>query len=263
MLAAGARINPMKTMRILLALVLAPAILASSAVRAADTAGTDNPTRVLFVCGGHEFETNLYVQFFKALPGVSFQFVEHPQAQAMFKADAAKAYDVIVLYDLYQKITDQAKADLVARLKEGKGLLAMHHSIANYQKWPEYEKIIGGKYYLEKTMVNGVEKAVSTWKHDVDFKVHVADTQHPITQGVKDFTIHDETYGGFDTGPEAHVLLTTDEPTSGSNLAWTKTYEGTRVATMVLGHDHQAWDNPNYRQLVLQAIAWVAGKDKK
>lgn len=254
----------MKTMRILLATVLVGTVLSVGELRAAETAGADGaPLRVLFVCGGHAFETNQYVRFFQGLPGVSFRMVEHPKAQALFKADAAKDYDVIALYDMWQKISDEAKADFVARLKEGKGLLALHHSIANYQAWPEYETIIGGRYYLQKTMVKGVEKAISTWQHDVDFKVQVADAQHPITRGLKDFQIHDETYGGFDTSPNAHVLLTTQEPTSGKNLAWTKTYEGARVATIVLGHDHQAWENPNYRQLMLQALRWAAGREQK
>ena len=261
MLVAGARINPMKTMRILLALVLAPAILASSAVRAADTAGTDNPTRVLFVCGGHEFETNLYVQFFKTLPGVSFQFVEHPQAQAMFKADAAKAYDVIVLYDLYQKITDQAKADLVARLKEGKGLLAMHHSIANYQKWPEYEKIIGGLYYLQARDVAGTQKPASTYLEGIDLKVKVVDREHPVTAGIPaEFTIHDESYGKFNVLPDSHPLLSTDAPTSDKVIGWWRTYGKARVVYLQSGHGPDAYSNPEYRKLLANAIRWTAGR---
>mgnify|MGYP000415292203 CR=1 FL=1 len=56
--------------------------------------------------------------------------------------------------------TADAKQDFLARLKEGKGLVVMHHAIASYQKWPEYAKIIGAKYYLEKTTVNGVENGI-------------------------------------------------------------------------------------------------------
>ncbi len=56
--------------------------------------------------------------------------------------------DVLVLYDMWQPITDEAKSDFVARLKEGKGLVALHHCLASYQQWPEYAKIIGGQYHL-------------------------------------------------------------------------------------------------------------------
>jgi hypothetical protein len=86
----------------------------------------------------------------------------------------------------------------------------------------------------------------------------VADLQHPVTQGVSDFDIHDETYGGFEVGAASHALLTTDEPTSGRVIGWAKTYEAARVVYLQLGHDHLGYENPNYRRLVAQAIRWTA-----
>ena len=43
-------------------------------------------------------------------------------------------------------------------------------------------------------------------------------------------------------------------------LAWTTKYGDCRVAYLLLGHDHQAWQNPNYPKLLLQAIEWAAGR---
>ena len=218
-------------------------------------------TRLLVVSGGHDFQTNLFFKVFAANPDVTFEKVTHPAAHAKLRPEAASAFDVLVLYDLWQPITDEAKADLLAFLKAGKGLLVLHHAIANYQSWPEYEKIIGGRYYLAKTLVNGVEKAQSTYQHDVDFPVKIADLDHPVTRGLKDFTIHDETYGLFDMGTNSHLLLTADVPTSAKNIGWCKTYGPARVVYLQLGHDHQSWDNPSYRQLLAQALRWVAKKD--
>ncbi len=146
----------------------------------------------------------------------------------------------------------------MARLKEGKGLVVLHHAIATYPAWPEYWNIIGARYYLAATNINGVAKPRSAFKHDVDFKVHVADTRHPVTRGVKDFDIHDETYKWFDVAKECHPLLTTDEPESNKVIGWAKTYERARVVCIQLGHDHFAYENPNYQQLVRQAIRWTA-----
>ena len=246
----------MNTARLFLAGALALAALPFQPLRAAQPGAV----RVLLVTGGHEFETNAFLTFFKSLPGVSVQWAQQPQAQALFKADAAKSYDTIVLYDFWQKISEESKADFLARLKEGKGLLALHHCIADYQDWPEYERVIGGRYYLKKTRVNGVDKAVSTWKHDVDFTISVADPAHPVVRGLKDFNIHDETYGGYDTLPSSRVLLTTDEPTSGKSVAWISAYQPARVATVVLGHDHLAWQNPNFRRLMIQSLLWTSGQ---
>ena len=101
----------------------------------------------------------------------------------MLKAEAAKGYDVLVLYDMHQEITEEAKADFLARLKEGTGLVVLHHAIASYQKWPEYARIIGARYYLEPTVVDGVNKPRSLYQHGVQIKMHVADPQHPCRQG--------------------------------------------------------------------------------
>ncbi len=214
--------------------------------------------RVLVVTGGHGFEKEPFFKLFQDNPDITYQAVEHPKAQAMLTAEAAKQYDVIVTYDFNQKITDEAKADFIARLKDGKGLVVLHHSIAAYPEWPEYWKIIGARYYLAATNINGVAKARSAYKHGVDFKVHIADTHHPVTRGLKDFDIHDETYKWFDVFPDCHPLLTTDEPESNKVIGWAKTYEHARVVYMELGHDHFAYENPSYQQLLRQAIRWAA-----
>ncbi len=245
----------MKILRCALSLALGFGFLVSTSLFAAD-----GKTRVLVVTGGHDFEKEPFFRLFKDNPDITFKAVEHPNAQVLLKADAAKDWDVLVLYDMYQPISDEVKSDFVARLKEGKGLVVLHHAIASYQKWPEYARIIGAQYYLEKTVVNGVEKPASLWQHDVKIAVRVADAEHPVTRGVKDFEIHDETYKLFDLATDAHTLLTTDQPLSNKEIAWAKTYEKARVVYMQSGHDHLAYENPNFQRLLRQAIQWVAGK---
>jgi type 1 glutamine amidotransferase len=217
--------------------------------------------RVLVVTGGHDFEREPFMQMFKDNAEITFQAVEHPQAQAWFKADAAAKYDVLVFYDMYQKIDEEAKANLVSRLKEGKGLVALHHGLGSYGDWDEYTKIMGGRFHLKERVVSGVKTPGSTYKHDVQFRVHVADPNHPVTRGVKDFDILDETYGGLEVRPGVHTLLTTKEPTSSPTICWAHTYEAARVLTLQLGHDHKAYENPSFRQLLTQAIRWTAKRD--
>lgn len=217
--------------------------------------------RVLLVTGGHDYQTNQFQAMFAANPAISIQQVTHPKAHEWLKADAAKSYDVIVMYDMWQKISAEAKADFEARLAEGKGLVALHHCLCSYQDWPEYRRIIGGKYLLKKETLDDKECPASTYKHDVAFKVKVEPTGHPITRGLSDFQIHDETYGGVYVNPDSTVLLTTDEPTSTKAVAWTSSYDRTRVAAILLGHDRLAYENPNFRRLVAQAIAWVAKRN--
>lgn len=252
--------------RSILPLMMAAAWLAAtgSAALAAEK------TRVLLVTGGHAFERAEFFQVFESNPDISFLAVEHPDPKTqpgapdpfapLLKSSEAKNYDVLVLYDMWQKITDEAKADFVQLLQDGKGLVVLHHAIANYQSWEEYPKICGARYYLKPEVVNGVEKARSQWKHDVEFMVRIADPAHPVVRGLQDFLIHDETYKGYDIRPEVKALLTTDEPLSSPVIGWTHRYGKSLVAYLQLGHDHQAYENPGFRRLVAQAIQWTAGK---
>jgi uncharacterized protein len=249
----------MKTKAWLLVLRLLVLVLAWALLPLGAGSAETKPIRVLLVTGGHGFEEQPFFQVFKENPGIRFEAVEHPKAHAKLKAEAATNWDVLVLYDMHQEITEEARADFVARLKEGKGLVVLHHAICSYQSWPEYNQIIGARYYLQKTTVNGVEKAQSGYLHGVKFKVQVADPEHPVTRGVKEFDIHDETYKLYDVNSDCHALLTTTEPTSDKVIGWSKTYEKARVVYLQCGHDHFAYENPSFRQILKQAIEWTAG----
>ncbi len=72
---------------------------------------------------------------------------------------------------------------------------------------------------------------------DKKFKVHVADPNHPITRGLKDYDFVDETYDRVSVDPGVHALLTTDEPTSEKLIGWTKTYAKSKVCYFQSGHD--------------------------
>jgi len=218
------------------------------------------PIRVLIVTGGHDFEREPFFEMFRSFEGITYEEVQHPQAHARLTPEAGKQYDVIVLHDMWQPISEESTEAFVQLLKAGKGLVALHHSLASYQTWDEYRHIIGGKWHMEKWKQNGTERPPSTFQHDVQFKVHVVDSKHPVTRGIADFDIRDETYGNFEVLPKVKPLLTTDEPTSNRVIAWAHTYGRSRVVYIQLGHDHYAYENPSYRRLVWQAIRWVAGR---
>ncbi len=218
--------------------------------------------RVLIITGGHDFEREPFFNLFKSLETLSFQEAQHPGAYDFFQPEKANQYDVIVLYDMWQDISEEEKKNFINLLKKGKGLVALHHSLASHQNWEEYSKIIGGKFYLQGHRANGVEKP-SSFKHGVRFTVYIADPHHPVTRGLKDFEILDETYGNFEVNPKVKVLLTTDEPSSGRVIGWANTYGKARIVYLQLGHDHTAYENPYYRRLILQAIYWAAGSRVK
>jgi len=216
------------------------------------------PVRVLLVTGGHNFAREPFDAFMRSLPGIVVTEVKHPDALVMFRPENRALYDVVLLYDMPKTISDQEKKDFTDCLKAGKGLVVLHHAYCSYQDWAEYQDIIGGRYHQKAwTDSKGKEHPASTFKHDVQFRVKIADTKHPVTKGIKDFDIIDETYGGGSVNPGVHVLLATDDPTSTPSIAWTNRYGKSKVVTILLGHDNQAWTNPNFVKFLTQAIMWV------
>ena len=229
-----------------LVLILASNILVSNKCSA------QTKQRILIITGGHEFEREPFFDTFREMPGVKYQEVIHPGANELYNSTLMDQFDVLLFYDMYQEIDDVQKAAFIELLEKGKGVVFLHHSLVNYQAWDEFEKIIGGRY-----IESGTDQETSTYQHDVEFTVQVADHQHPITKGVNDFVIHDEVYGNFSVLPTVHPILKASHHESGEVIGWTNSYGNSRIVYIQLGHDHFAYENPNFRRLLKQALDWA------
>jgi hypothetical protein len=242
------------TLPIVLICLFAVAVLP---VSGAEGAGK---VRVLLTYGGHGFEEKPFFAMFDNLPDVTYTKAQMPKDAGLLAPSLRQKCDVLVMYDMSPPITADQKKAFVALLNEGIGVVSLHHNLGAHRDWDEFTKIIGGKFVFGKTTLEGKQYSPSTWSHDEQLKITVADKNHPITKGLSDFEIHDETYGGYYTASGVHVLLTTNHPKNGPTVAWTTTYGKCRVFHTMLGHDHLAWQNPNYPKLLHNAILWVAGR---
>jgi type 1 glutamine amidotransferase len=124
-----------------------------------------------------------------------------------------------------------------------------------YPQWRRYPRITGARYFLQETD----DHRGSTYKHDLDLNVHIEDTSHPITRGMSDFKIHDEGYKYCGFEDDNHVLLTTIHPDCDKTVGWVRNVGQAKVCGLMLGHDSKAYENPNFRKLVVRAIRWTAG----
>lgn len=216
--------------------------------------------RVLLTYGGHGFEQPAFFGMFDAMKDVVYTKAEFPKQLDLLKPGLEKHYDAIVSYDMNPKITPEQAENFQSLLEKGIGLVALHHNLAAHRTWPEYRKIIGGQFILTPIEIGGKTWAKSTWSHGETIPVSIVDREHPITRGLSDFTIHDETYGGYYVAPDVHVLLKTNHPKNTPELAWTTRYAASPVVFLMLGHDGQAYANPTYRELVQRSIRFVARK---
>jgi len=218
--------------------------------------------KVVVVTGGHAFEHEPFFLLFEGCDDIEYVEAQQKDQSEIFEDISNWDYDVIVLYNMSQNISPQRRGNFIELLNRGVGLVALHHTMCSFQQWDEYRRIIGAKYYLKAKGDERVELQGSTFKHDVDIMVHIADASHPITRGMSDFQINDETYKGCGFEESNQVLLTTDEPTSDKSIGWARQYGKAKVCGIQLGHGPLAYANPNYRQLVANAIRWSAGKLK-
>ena len=216
--------------------------------------------KVAVLTGGHGFERKPFLEMFDSFKGIKYVEVQLKDHSEIFEDISDWDYDVIAMYSMTQNISQKRKDNFKKLLNRGIGLVALHHNMGSFQSWPEFKKIIGGKYYLKATEEDGVEPRGSTYKHDIDMNVRIADASHPITRGMSDFKIHDEGYKYCGFEKNNRVLLTTDHPDSDKTIAWTRKYGKAKVCTIQLGHDAAAYQNANYRRLVARAIRWCAGR---
>lgn len=217
--------------------------------------------KIVVVTGGHDFEHEPFFEMFDSFDNIKYVEAEQKDDSEIFEDIAGSDYDVIVLYNMTQKISPKRQANFIKLLNRGVGLVGVHHSIANFQDWPEYRNIIGAKYYLKVTTENGVTYPRGQYKHDVDINVHIKDAKHPVTHGLSDFSINDETYTKYTFDKGSRILLTTDHSMSNKELCWVRNYANARVCFIQLGHGPRAYANPNYRRLVRQAISFCAGEN--
>jgi len=216
--------------------------------------------KVVVVTGGHDFEHEPFFKVFDSIREITYTEAVQKDQSELFENISDWDYDVIVFYSMTQEISEKRRKNFLKLLDRGVGVVAMHHIMCAFQDWPEFKNIIGAKYCLADTVIDGVTYKAGLYQHDIDMPISVVDKRHPITEGMDDFVIHDEGYKNcwFDKGN--HVLLTADHPASDKTVCWVRNYGKSKVCTIQLGHDSKAYDNRNYRRLVRRAILWTAGR---
>lgn len=216
--------------------------------------------KVVVVTGGHGFEREPFFKMLDSIEEISYTEAIQKDSSELFEDISGWDYDVIVFYSMTQDISEKRRQNFLKLLDRGVGVVAMHHIMCSFQDWPEFKNIIGTKYYLKDTTEDGVAYKAGSYEHDIDMPISVVDKQHPITEGMSDFVIHDEGYKNCWFDEDNHVLLSADHPASDKTVCWVRNYGKSKVCTIQLGHDSKAYENRNYRLLVNRAILWSAGR---
>lgn len=285
MVAASPPISPVKLppllprLRLLSAAVFAAVLLSSAG--AADK-------KVLLIAGppshgpgAHEHNAGVLLlqKCLRGTPGIKTEIALNgwPKDPAVFRD-----VDAILIYAdggvRHIAIQNENLDTLRAALARGAGLGLLHYAVE-----PTLEK--GQKEFIE--WVGGAFEI--NWSVNPHWDAHFKELpKHPVTRGVKPFTIRDEWYfnlrfadgmkgvtpllvatpdastvsrpdGHHSGNPHVRALVARSEPVV---VAWGFTRpNGGRGFGFTGGHFHENWGNNDFRKLVLNAIVWLAKMD--
>jgi type 1 glutamine amidotransferase len=227
--------------------------------------------------GAHEFNagTKLLVKCLKEIPGIDPVFVAGgwPEDESVFQGARA----VVFFMDGgkgHPMIQGERLKTMRRLMDQGVGLACLHYAVEVPKGEPgdAFLEWLGGYY----------ETGFSTNPHWTAEVKSLPD--HPITRGVRPFTILDEWYFNIRFRPEMKgvtpivVARPSDETRQGVSSSPRGPYphiEAARGREEVLGwaverpdggrsfgftgaHFHTNWGNPDFRTLVLNAILWTA-----
>jgi len=217
----------------------------------------NQPANTLLLLGGtwHNFDgfagwvTPLLQEFGRMVDG-SFS----PSALTHLKDSS---YDLVILYTCYSArqedgspavalLTDDQAVFLAEWLARGGAMLALHAATVSASSSAIFRHLVGGEFVEHPPAFS--------------FTVYPVFGDHPITQGVEAFQVHDEFYYERPAADVQVHLVAVDRGIAYPML-WSRAEGKGRVVHIALGHDEGVWRQASYRRLVIQAIQWlVEGK---
>ena len=202
---------------------------------------------IAVVTGEHGFREKDFDALFQKMEDITFiredldDFVEDPKQ---------KEYDTVVFYNFHRPYPTDEQAKAILNLTErGQGIVILHHAILAFPDWEEYSNMCGID-----------NRAEFDYFPKQTFQVQIADKTHPITEGLTDWNMGDETYTMKSTEQDSTILLTTDHPDSMNVLGWTRAYGNSRIFCLQSGHDNVTYSNPNFREVLRRGIQWCANQ---
>ncbi|MDO4587580.1 MAG: ThuA domain-containing protein [Planctomycetia bacterium] len=237
--------------------------IVSNAALDATVSPAPQKIRVLFIVGGHDYDKQSMERLLAWLSEsdeIKIDRTHLPENRSLLSPELAKRYDCLIRYDQDQPtLSDEEMQSLNALYEAGIGVIALHHHIGAYSNRPDFWKTMGGYYVREgNKTVTGKDVPVSSWIDDVPMTIHIENPLHPITKGMSDFDVVDEAYDNVYVDEKATILLSTDEPKASPPVAWLWENGNSPVFTFLLGHGPSAFENPDFRQILRNAIFYLS-----
>lgn len=171
--------------------------------------------------------------------------VDYTQDTALLTGERLATADALLIYKDDGELTSTEEAALLAFVRGGRGLVAVHCASHAFRASEAYTRLVGGRFHH-----HGGE----------EFRATIVDAQHPAVRGERSFVSWDETYVHDQLAADRRVLLCRPEAGGYEPYAWVRHEGPGRVYYTALGHDHRTWSHPDFHGQLIAAIRWAAGK---
>jgi len=198
--------------------------------------------------GGHDFN-GFKAVFAEVLDKTGDFDVAVAENFDALKAENLKGFDLVFFYGSGGNLADPAQEKgLDEFVKNGGGMAGVHATDA-HKKSDIYWHLIGGRF---------------TGHGGGKFKIFITDKKHPITDGMEDFEISDETYRNkYHPDAKIESLGKMDRGKEQQSMVWVQKIGKGRVFNTTLGHGKAAFDNPHLQRLVVRGLYWAVGQKPK
>ena len=105
------------------------------------------------------------------------------------------------------------------------------------------------------------EKLLSTYFPGKTVDIQVLDNEHPITKGMKDFTLTDTFYGNIYMAKGVQPLLDCKDAEVWETIAWEHQYNNSKVVYIMPGYSKECFEHPSYKKLVGNALKFVGTEE--
>jgi uncharacterized protein len=213
-------------------------------------------SRILVVTGGHDYDVTAFNTMWTSF-GATYTVRALPVGHEVFDNITGWNHDILVFYNHQNpgnSLTARHKENFQALLNQGVGMFVLHHSVAAYPHFPEFEAMAGGKYRSAAYYTDNL----STYKIPVNINVLPAKTGHPLAQGIAaSFTVNDEMYFKMTFAADNDVVFKTDYVDADGPIAWSRKAGNSRVFTTILGNGSGIFSNANFRRMVKNGLDHV------
>ncbi|WP_066195504.1 ThuA domain-containing protein [Gracilibacillus timonensis] len=165
-------------------------------------------------------------------------------------------YDLIVPNWTQGTIEPEQLKPLMEAIEAGTGLAGLHGGMGDsFRMEVDYQFMVGGQWVAHPG------------NDGVEYQVHILDSDHPLTEGMPDFTVVSEQYY-MHVDPAVHVHATTRFPvaegpyqTNGEvdmPVVWTKRWGKGKVYYCSLGHVAEIVRMPEVLDLMKKGMVWAS-----